>query len=361
MQINGTTITTIQCGSKAITQAWRDGDLVWSSGPVVTYQVDNVSLYYNTGTKLKPDGSNYAYAVCRLRIYEGGVLKETKPTWKMDISINNITSTMRPYFKVSNNEIRFNVDDYGTTDLASIFGEDFTIAITPSAYGKTGGTIYVNTESNAIVSTAITSYTCEAQLNVDYLNYNQNSFVVTNKNRGVVRTTFTSGHFINVEQGLPGYFFYIHDETGLSELMATLDYGASTTISAWEYNDYSYPKILRYRMSYRNGTTGHDDFVYLLQKCQNNQTGLQIYYGVNKVNGWDIETSTYFYLANNAHTSDTTYTWKVSDHTINVYEENGVFEIYADSSTYGDVEIADNKGNYCSFTINMYVENEYNE
>lgn len=343
-------------GTTPVASVWLGTYKVWERTPEWTYVIDNVSVNYlptSKGEVLRPDASNYASVIGRVTSYKNGVLQDTKPTMKLGLT------TTSPYISIVNDQIYFNIDDYGLTDMS--MSNPFGVTDVKYHYSGTTGnapTIYV--EPNKIATTAVTTYNCSGVTNVGYLNFDQTTFQITNKNTGVVTTTYTSGKAKSAGKNLEGYLFKVNEDTGTNTLLSSLAYNASYSVSVGPVNRASFPQVYVYRMSYMNGTTGFDYFIYMMQKCQNNTSGLQLYYGANKVNGWDVESSSYFYLANNGHTDDTTYTWTTTDSEIDIKQQNGVFNIYADSATSGSVTIYDNKGNSCSFTINMYVD-EYSE
>lgn len=322
--------------------------LVWQSNTDWTYKIDNLSVNYSStsgGNKLFSNASNYATVIGRVRSYKNGVLQETRPTVQLPIT------TTSPYLTVSENRLFFNIERYGTTEMSQFnpFGVD---NVKYYFSGTTGYCPTVYVEPNKIASTD-TEHNCYGTTNVSYLDYNQTTFTITNKNTDKVKTTYTSGRSKITTQNAIGYLFEVDEDTLNSTLKATLAYNKSYTVSVGGSNVYTYPLIYTYRLSYIQGaTTGVDHFIYMIHKCQNNTTGMQMYYGNQKVDDMHIESSGYFYIANNGHTSDTTYTWDISDSGIDIGEMNGVFKIYCDSSTFGSVAIYDNKGNSCLFTIN---------
>ena len=127
----------------------------------------------------------------------------------------------------------------------------------------------------------------------------------------------------------------------------------STTISIGTSNTWSYPRVFIYRLSNREGTTGYDDFIYMMQKSSSNTSGLQLYWGSMKINnGTTLETSTFFYLANNGHTNSTRYTWSCDDSSIEITQEGGVFLVEnVTSSSDFIVTISDNNGNSVTFDV----------
>ena len=335
-----TTVMRIYCG---------ENTLVWQLNTEWTYEIDNLSVSYSpaiSGTKLLSNASNYATVIGRVRSYKNGVLQETKPTVKLKIK------TTSPYLTVSEDRLFFNIERYGITEMPE--PNPFGVNDVKYYFAGTSGycpTVYV--EPNKIASTAYTEHNCYGTTDVTYLDYNQTTFIITNKNTDKVKTTYTSGRSKITTQNAIGYLFEVEEDTFASTLKATLAYDETYTVSVGGTNVNAYPLIYIYRLSYISGaTTGVDHFIYMIHKCQNNTTGMQMYYGTQKVDGMSVESSGYLYIANNGHTSDTTYTWDVSDTGIDIEEMNGVFKIYCDSSTFGNVAIYDNKGNSCRFTIN---------
>ena len=326
-----------------------ENTLVWQLNTEWTYEIDNLSVSYSpaiSGTKLLSNASNYATVIGRVRSYKNGVLQETKPTVKLQIK------TTSPYLKVSEDRLFFNIERYGITEMPE--PNPFGVNDVKYYFAGTSGycpTVYV--EPNKIASTAYTEHNCYGTTDVTYLDYNQTTFIITNKNTDKVKTTYTSGRSKITTQNAIGYLFEVEEDTFASTLKATLAYDETYTVSVGGTNVNAYPLIYIYRLSYISGAiTGVDHFIYMIHKCQNNTTGMQMYYGTQKVDGMSVESSGYLYIANNGHTSDTTYTWDVSDTGIDIEEMNGVFKIYCDSSTFGNVAIYDNKGNSCRFTIN---------
>ena len=326
-----------------------ENTLVWQLNTEWTYEIDNLSVSYSpaiSGTKLLSNASNYATVIGRVRSYKNGVLQETKPTVKLQIK------TTSPYLTVSEDRLFFNIERYGITEMPE--PNPFGVNDVKYYFAGTSGycpTVYV--EPNKIASTAYTEHNCYGTTDVTYLDYNQTTFIITNKNTDKVKTTYTSGRSKITTQNAIGYLFEVEEDTFASTLKATLAYDETYTVSVGGTNVNAYPLIYIYRLSYISGaTTGVDHFIYMIHKCQNNTTGMQMYYGTQKVDGMSVESSGYLYIANNGHTSDTTYTWDVSDTGIDIEEMNGVFKIYCDSSTFGNVAIYDNKGNSCRFTIN---------
>ena len=322
--------------------------LVWQLNTEWTYEIDNLSISYSpaiSGTKLLSNASNYATVIGRVRSYKNGVLQETMPTVKLTIT------TTSPYLTVSEDRLFFNIERYGITEMP----ESNPFGVNDVKYYFSGTTGYCPTvyvEPNKIASTAYTEHNCYGTTNVSYLDYNQTTFIITNKNTDKVKTTYTSGRSKITTQNAIGYLSEVDEDTFNSTLKATLAYNESYTVSVGGSNANTYPLIYTYRLSYTSGTTGADYFIYMVHKCQNNTTGMQMYYGSQKVDEMSIESSGYFYIANNGHTSDTRYTWSVSAIGIDIEEMNGVFKIYCDSSTFGNVAIYDNNGNSCRFTIN---------
>ena len=323
--------------------------LVWQLNTEWTYEIDNLSVSYSpaiSGTKLLSNASNYATVIGRVRSYKNGVLQETKPTVKLTIT------TTSPYLTVSEDRLFFNIERYGITEMP----ESNPFGVNDVKYYFSGTTGYCPTvyvEPNKIASTAYTEHNCYGTTDVSYLDYNQTTFIITNKSTDKVKTTYTSGRSKITTQNAIGYLFEVEEDTFASTLKATLAYNESYTVSVGGSNANTYPLIYIYRLSYISGAiTGVDHFIYMIHKCQNNTTGMQMYYGTQKVDGMSVESSGYLYIANKGHTSDTTYTWDVSDTGIDIEEMNGVFKIYCDSSTFGNVAIYDNKGNSCRFTIN---------
>ena len=325
-----------------------ENTLVWQLNTEWTYEIDNLSVSYSpaiSGTKLLSNASNYATVIGRVRSYKNGVLQETKPTVKLQIK------TTSPYLTVSEDRLFFNIERYGITEMPE--PNPFGVNDVKYYFAGTSGycpTVYV--EPNKIASTAYTEHNCYGTTDVSYLDYNQTTFIITNKNTDKVKTTYTSGRSKITTQNAIGYLFEVEEDTFASTLKATLAYNESYTVSVGGSNVNTYPLIYTYRLSYTSGATSADYFIYMVHKCQNNTTGMQMYYGSQKVDNMHIESSAYLYIANNGHTSDTTYTWTVSDSGIDIEEMNGVFKIYCDSSTFGTVIIHDNKGNSCIFTIN---------
>ena len=325
-----------------------ENTLVWQLNTEWTYKIDNLSISYSpasSGTKLLSNASNYATVIGRVRSYKNGVLQETKPTVQLPIT------TTSPYLIVSENRLLFNIVRYGITEMP----ESNPFGVNDVKYYFSGTTGYCPTvyvEPNKISSTAYTEHNCYGTTDVTYLDYNQTTFTITNKNTNKVKTTYTSGRSKITTQNAIGYLFEVEEDTFASTLKARLAYDETYTVSVGGSNVNTYPLIYIYRLSYISGATGVDHFIYMIHKCQNNTTGMQMYYGTQKVDDMSVESSGYFYIANNGHTSDTRYTWDVSDTGIDIEEMNGVFKIYCDSSTFGTVAIYDNKGNSCRFTIN---------
>lgn len=348
MYFGTTKINELYFGTAPITEVWLGATKVWERVTEWTYEIDNLSVEYlptGSGTKILSNASNYASVIGRVRSYKNGVLQETKPTVQLPLT------TTSPFVTISNGRLYFNIDDYGYTNMTQ--SNPFGITDVKYNFSGTTGlcpTIYV--EPNTIASTAYTEFNCYGATNVSYLNYNQTTFTITNKNTNKVQTTYTSGKSKITSQNATGYLFEVDNNTGTNTLKATLAYNGTYTASVGGSNIYSYPFIYTYRLSYTDRETGADHFIYMIHKCQNNTTGMQMYYGTEKADGMSIESSAYSFIANNGHTSDTTYTWDVSDNGIDIEEMNGVFKIYCDSSTFGDVKIYDNKGNSCSFSIN---------
>lgn len=348
MYFGNTKINDMYFGTTPIAEVWLGGIKVWEKVTEWTYEIDNISVEYfpiNSGTKLLSNASNYATVIGRVRTYKNGVLQETRPTVQLPIT------TTSPFVTISNDRLYFNIDDYGLTSMS----QSNPFGITDVKYNFSGTTGYCPTvyvEPNKISSTVVTEHNCYGTTNVSFLYYYQTAFTITNKNTDKIQTTYTSGKSKLSTQNVVGYLFEVDNKTATSTLKATLAYNGTYTVSIGNSNVYTYPIIYTYRLSYTEGATGVDHFIYMIQKCHDNTAGMQMYYGTQKVDGWNIESSAYFYLANNGHTSDTTYTWTVSDSGIDIEEMNGVFKVYCDSSTWGDVTIYDNKGNSCSFTIN---------
>lgn len=350
MYFGNTQITEMYLGTSPISEVWLGTTKVWNQGVVTTYEVVDPTLYYSSGTYLKSDASNYAYVLCTLKIYENGKLKETLNTYRMNVAAEGVTSA---YLTYTDNLLKFNIAQYGTTDM-SFQNNPMSIAIIPSAYGVTGATQYLKVEPNTIVSKELYDYLCSSELSTPFLTSTQTSFTITNKNVGYYTTKYTSGKEVNSTEQLPGYLFQVNQNTGTNTLLDTTSYGGTFTVNVGSTNTSSYPKIFLYRLSHNNSVSYYDDFIYIMQKSANNTSGLQVYYGTQKVNGWDIECSSNFYLANNGHTANTTYTITTTDPYIYVTERNGVFFVEASSSESGNVVIKDNSGNSCTFSINMY-------
>lgn len=336
-------------GTTPITSVWLGAYKVWERNPEWTYEVDNVSVNYlptSKGEILRPDASNYASVIGRVKSYKNGVLQETKPTMKLGLT------TTSPFVKIVDDNIYFNIDQYGTTNMTN----SNPFGVTDIYYnfsGTTGSAPTIYVEPNRIASTATTSFNCNAVLSVDFLNYNETTFVVTNRNTGIVQTTYTSGKSNSAGKNLDGYLYKVDRSTGTNTLLSTMSYNGTYTVTVGPVNQATYPQIYIYRLSYMAGTTGVDDFIYIMQKGKNNTTGLQLYYGANKVDGWNVETSGMFYLANNSHTSSTTYDIECDNSYITITEINGIFIVEATSSDSGRVTITDNSGNSCEFEINM--------
>ena len=351
MKQGNSNINNVYQGETPVMRVYCGGNiLIWQLNTQWTYVIDNLSVNYSAtsgGIKLFSNASNYATVIGRVRSYKNGVLQETKPSVQLPIA------TTSPYLTVSENRLFFNIEKYGTTEMTQ-FNPFGVTDVTYNYSGTTGycPTIYV--EPNTLASSAYTGYNCYGTTDVSYLNYNQNTFTITNKNTAKVKNTYTSGRSKITTQNAIGYLYEVDENTFVSTLKATLAYNESYTVSAKGTNVNTYPLIYIYRLSYAEtvGATSADYFIFMIHKCQNNTTGMQMYYGNQKADNMHIESSGYFYIANNGHTSDTTYTWDVSDIGIDIDEMNGVFKIYCDSSTFGSVTIYDNKGNSCLFTIN---------
>ncbi len=348
MYFGTTKINDMYFGTSPINEIWLGNAKIWERVTEYTYEIDNVSVNYLPTTypeSISPTGGNYANVIGRVRVYKNGVLETTYATMQLDVS------TTSQYIIKKDNKLYFDIDTYGTTNM-STYSNPFYINVKTSYQGTSGPIVQVSVTPNLATSTTMTDYKCSATTNVPFLNYNQTSFTVTNKNYGYYRTDYTSGKYTTSSGGLGGYLYEVDDHTGTNTLKSTLAYNGVASLSVGSSNVNSYPLIYTYRLSHSDTLTGYDYFIYMIHKCQNNTTGMQMYYGTNKVDGWNIESSAYSYIANNGHTSDTTYTWDVSDNGIDIEEMNGVFKIYCDSSTWGDVTIYDNKGNSCSFSIN---------
>lgn len=348
MYFGTTKINEMYFGASPIIEVWLGATKVWENNPEWTYEIDDLSVNYfptSQGEVLRPDASNYANVIGRVKSYKNGVLQETKPVVQLPLT------TTSPFVTISNDRLYFNIEDYGLVDMS----QSNPFGITDVKYNFSGTTGYCPTiyvEPNKIASTAYTEFNCYGTTSISYLAYNQTTFTITNKNSNKLQTTYTSGRSTITTKNVAGYLFEEDGNTGNVTLKATMAYNGNVSINVGGPNVNSYPVIYRYRLSHLDTMTGHDYFIYMIHKCQNNTTGMQMYYGTQKVDGMTIESSAYSYIANNGHTIDTTYTWTASDNGIDIETMNGVFKIYCDSSTSGDVTIYDNKGNYCSFSIN---------
>lgn len=349
MYFGTTKINEMYFGTSPIIEVWLGATKVWESNPEWTYVIDNVSVNYlptSQGEKIRANGSNSASVIGRVKSYKNGVLQETKPTVQLSLT------TTSPYVKIVDDRLYFNIDDYGLVEMAH--SDPFGLTDVKYNYsGVTGNAPVIYVEPNKKVSEERTSYECRMASSVYYLEYNQTSFTVTNRNKGVYTTTYTSGKSKNTTKDMEGYLFRLDENTGLSVLLSTMAANATTTVTVGDNNTGTYPKIFIYRLSNINGTTGYDDFLYVMQKSQNNTTGLQLYWGTNKLtNDYTIETSTFFYLANNGHTSSTTYTYEVDDPNIEITQEGGVILFdNVSSSTDSVVTIKDNNNNSITFRI----------
>lgn len=338
-------------GSSQVNEIWLGSLKVWQRVDEWECVIDNVSINYlpysASVNSILPTGNNYANVVGRVRIYKNGELVESYATMTLDVS------TSSNYVTNSSNKLYFNVSSYGTTNMSQ--SDPFTINVSTSYSGYTGPTVQVAVTPNKLISTSLNNYACSGITNTEFLNYNQTTFSITNRNLGYYRTTYTSGKYTDSTSGLTGYLYkYVNSST--NEYVGSVNYGSSISVNIGTGNNtMDYPLIFMYRLNKAKMTSGYDDWIYMMQKCRNNTSGMHIYYNNNEVNGKTIEASGYLYLANNGHTSSTTYTWTCEDSSVIITEENGIFIVEATSSSYGRVSIRDNYGNTCSFIINEQI------
>jgi hypothetical protein len=352
MYHSSTPIKNTYHGSTSLPEIWYGGSKIWEKEKIITYEIDNVSIHYlpssYNATTIQPNGITYASILGRFKTFVNGEVTETKPIVQLDKQESS------PYLILKNDGLLyFDVDTYGTTDMSSMTNP-FYVSVKTSYNGTPGPRVDVAVTPNLISSTSVTNRTCSGTTSVSYLDYSATSFTLYNKNRNVVKTTYTSGKYTTSTQWAPGYLYKQNINTGTNTLVGSIGADGSMSVSVTPVNQGSSPIIHIYRLSYNsNNATGYDHFIYMMQKCRNNTSGLHIYYGANNVDGYNVETSGLFYLANNGHTSSTTYNIECDNQNIMITQMNGVFMVEATSSDSGIVTITDNSGNSCQFEINM--------
>lgn len=339
-------------GTTPIKSMWLGSYKVWERNSEWTYEIDNLSVYYlpssYNATTILPTGNVYASITGRVREYKNGVLNQTWQTMQLD------KSTTSPYLKLkSDGMLYFDVDTYGTTNMSSM-SNPFNVSVNTSYKGFSGPSVNVAVTPNLISSTSVTDTICSGTTSVSYLDFSGTTFTVYNRCKETIKTTYTSGKYSTSTQNATGYVYKLDRNTGTNTLVGSVAANGSLSVSVTPVNQGSSPIIHIYRISTNSSNaTGWDQFIYMMQKCRNNTSGLHLYYGANKVDGWNVETSGMFYLANNGHTSSTTYDIECDNSYITITEINGVFIVEATSSDSGRVTITDNSGNSCEFEINM--------
>ena len=352
MYHSSTPIKNTYHGSTSVPEIWYGGSKIWEKEKIITYEIDNVSIYYfpssYNATTIQPNGLTYASIIGRVKTLVNGEVSESRPTVQLDKQESS------PYLILKDDGfLYFDVDTYGTTNMSSM-SNPFYVSVRTSHKGTYGPTVDVAVTPNLISSTSVTDTTCSGTTSVSYLDFTGTSFTLYNKNRNVVKTTYTSGKYTTSTEWVPGYLYKLNRNTGTNTLVGSVGANGSMSVSVNLVNQGSSPTIHIYRLSYNsNNATGYDHFIYMMQKCKNNTSGLHIYYGANKVDGWNIETSGIFYLANNGHTTSTTYKIECDNQNITITQMNGVFIVEASSSDSAIVTISDNSGNRCEFEINM--------
>lgn len=352
MYHSSTPIKNTYHGSTSVPEIWYGGSKIWEKEKISTYEIDNVSIHYlpssYNATTIQPNGITYASIVGRFRTFVNGEVTSSIPTVQLEKQESS------PYLILKNDGfLYFDVDTYGTTDMSSMTNP-FYVSVNTSYKGTSGPRVDVAVTPNLISSTSVIDTTCSGTTSVPYLDFSGTSFTLYNKNRNVVKTTYTSGKYTTSTQWAPGYLYKQNINTGTNTLVGSIEANGSMSVSVTPENQGTSPIIHIYRLSYNsNNATGYDQLIYMMQKCRNNTSGLHIYYGAYKVNGFNLEISGIFYLANNGHTSSTTYNIECDNRRIIITQMNGVFIVEATSSDVGTVTITDNSGNSCQFEINM--------
>lgn len=242
MDFGNKSITKLEYGNRVISEVWVGNTKVYPNTMVITYSISGATLYYSSGNMLMPDNSNYAYVRGTLIEYHNGVeYSRTLTTLQPEFDY----STMARYFRLSGNYIYFNLEEYGTTDLTEIFGENFTTSIKGVANGVTSNSVYVKVLSNAVVSSN-TQYSVRLSGSTHNIPCQSTSITFKTNCSAVTTTTYTSQE-TSIDVSTDGNIsFYL-----ANTLIATTHNNQTFTITAPENTSYS-SRILIYRAVYNN-------------------------------------------------------------------------------------------------------------
>lgn len=361
-------INSLYLGSSAITSAYMGTTLIWPENEY-KYYFGDTKVYYSSGTKLQPTGTNYAYVmtsyVMKQKISDG-----TTQSWtnvKLTITVKSNQQQYADLFTTSGapTDITFNINDYGTTDLDEYYGlhgYDLGVTFVASYEGTVVGEYTITMLPNTLESDEITGYTssgtCISQPKV--IPWSGTYLTLRQYCKANYKKVYTSGKIVNYSTDTPCYLYYPNKTTYVTVITSLTQFTISTgqnTATPRLFRVYFCPDKTNHSTHYT------DQSIQIVQQSKTNYVagGLQLYDVQD--NEWIADGDTVYavddsseskmFIDNCWHSGKTyTFTSDSTDVEMESYDGGIIYlYCYSQSTTEMEATLEDSDGN----SLDMYV------
>lgn len=361
-------VNQLYLGSSAITSAFMGTTLIWPTNEY-QYTFGTTKVYYSSGTKLLPTGTNYAYVmtsyVQKKRVSDGTT--QVYSNVKLTLTVKANQQQYASLFTTSGapTDLTFNIDDYGTTDIDDYYGlhgYDLGVTFVASYEGAIVGEYTIVMLPNTLESDEITGYissgTCISKPKV--IPWSGQNLTLRQYCKARYKRQYTSGQYETYDTDTPCYLYfpsitnYVTVTTSLTQFTISTGTNQKT------------PRLFRvyFCPNHDAHTSSHNDaYVMMVQQSKTNYVagGLELYdyeEGVWIADGdtvWAVndDSSAKMFIDNCWHEGKT-YTFLSESTDVDIeYRDGGIIYLYCNSTgcTEMNCTLSDSDGN----VIDIYV------